>query len=228
MSIDYGAACERFEWDVPDEYSLPSTIESHADTFGDRVAVRFLSAEGDRVERTYEDLRRGMNRFANALADRGVGPGDRVMHLFPRHPDAFAIQLGALKRGALLVPCSSMLKPKDIAFRASDCEASTVVAHVSLTDMVDPVLDETPLTNTICLDGDPDGWESFSGLVTEQSATHDGPDVGGRTRCRSTTPRGRRASRSRCCTNTAGCGVSSSSTPRTGGGCRATRTSPTN
>ncbi|WP_152041378.1 acyl-CoA synthetase [Salinigranum salinum] len=178
MSIDYDAACERFEWDVPDQYSLPNTIESHADAFGDRVAVRFLSAEGDRVERTYEDLRRDMNRFANALADRGVGPGDRVMHLFPRHPDAFAIQLGVLKRGALLVPCSSMLKPKDIAFRASDCEASTVVAHVSLTDMVEPVLNETPLTNTICLDGDPDGWESFADLVTGESATHDGPDVG--------------------------------------------------
>ncbi|WP_136602371.1 acyl-CoA synthetase [Salinigranum halophilum] len=178
MALDYAAACESFEWDIPEGYTLPGVIESHADAFGDRVAVRFLSEEGTRVERTYADLRTGMNRFANALADRGVGKGDRVMHLFPRHPDAFAVQLGALKRGALLVPCSSMLKPKDISFRASDCEASTIVAHASLTDMVEPVLDETPLENTICLDGAPDGWEGFADLTADRSADHDGPDVG--------------------------------------------------
>jgi acetyl-CoA synthetase len=178
MALDYDAACESFEWDIPEGYTLPGVIESHADAFGDRVAVRFLSDEGTRVERTYADLRADMNRFANALADLGVGKGDRVMHLFPRHPDAFAIQLGALKRGALLVPCSSMLKPKDISFRASDCEASTVVAHASLTDMVEPVLDETPLSNRVALDGDPDGWSSFESLTADQSTDHDGPDVG--------------------------------------------------
>ena len=178
MALDYDAACESFEWDIPEGYTLPGVIESHADAFGDRVAVSFLSEEGARVERTYADLRAGMNRFANALADLGVGKGDRVMHLFPRHPDAFAIQLGALKRGALLVPCSSMLKPKDISFRASDCEASTVVAHASLTDMVEPVLDETPLSNLVALDGDPDGWDSFESLTADQPTDHDGPDVG--------------------------------------------------
>jgi acetyl-CoA synthetase len=178
MALDYDAACESFEWDIPEGYTLPGVIESHAGAFGDRVAVRFLSEEGARVERTYADLRAGMNRFANALADLGVGKGDRVMHLFPRHPDAFAVQLGALKRGALLVPCSSMLKPKDIAFRASDCEASTVVAHASLTDMVDPVLDETPLENLVALDGDSNGWDSFEALAADQPTDHDGPDVG--------------------------------------------------
>jgi acetyl-CoA synthetase len=178
MSLDYEAACESFEWDIPADYSLPGVIESHAADFGERVAVRFLSDDGDRVERTYDELREGMNRFANALADLGVGQGDRVMHLFPRHPDAFTVQLGALKRGALLVPCSSMLKPKDISFRASDCEASTVVAHASLTDMVEPVMDETPLSTAICLDGDPAGWHAFADLVSGRPTDHDGPDVG--------------------------------------------------
>ncbi|KPN28918.1 acetyl-coenzyme A synthetase [Halolamina pelagica] len=178
MSVDYAAAVEGFEWDIPSDYSITSTIEEHAEAFGDRVAVTFLDGEGTRTERTYADIRDDMNRFANALASLGVGDGDRVMHLFPRHPDAFAIQLGALKRGALLVPCSAMLKPKDIAFRANDCEATTVVAHESLVDMVDPVLEETPLETTIALDGAPDGWESFADLIDGADIDHDGPAVG--------------------------------------------------
>ena len=119
MPVNYEDAVESFEWDIPEEYAIPSVIEEHADAFGDRTAVTFLDDEGTRAERTYADIRDDTNRFANALADLGVGEGDRVMHLFPRHPDAFAIQLGVLARGALLVPCSAMLKPKDIAFRAN-------------------------------------------------------------------------------------------------------------
>ncbi|RYJ13475.1 AMP-dependent synthetase [Halogeometricum borinquense] len=177
MVLSYNDAVSEFEWDIPADYNLPEVVTSHADSFGERVAVRFRGADGVRDERTYADLRDDMNRFANALAEMGVGKGDRVMHLVPRHPDVFAIQLGALKRGAILVPCSSMLKPKDIAYRANDCEASTVVAHESLVEMVDEVREETPLERFISLGGAPQGWQSFSSLVDGREATHDGPEL---------------------------------------------------
>ncbi|MEF8789814.1 MAG: AMP-binding protein [Haloarculaceae archaeon] len=177
MAIDYQQELAAFEWDIPEDYNLPSVIESHAESFGDRVALTFRDDEGNRAERTFADIRADANRFANALDELGVGPGDRVMHLFPRHPDAFAIQLGVLKRGALVVPCSSMLRSKDIGFRANDCEASTVVCHTSLTDMVEPVVDETPLETLICLDGEPAGWESFAALLDGRDEAHDGPDL---------------------------------------------------
>ncbi|ELZ98599.1 acyl-CoA synthetase [Haloferax sulfurifontis] len=180
MAVDYAAESESFEWDIPEGYNIPAVIESHADAFGDRVALKFRDADGGREERTYGDLRDDMNRFANALESMGVGKGDRVIHLLPRDPDVFAVQLGALKRGALLVPSSSMLKPKDIAFRANDCKATTAVVHESLVGMVDEVRDETPLSNFVVLGGDADdadGWTSFSDLVADASAEHDGPDL---------------------------------------------------
>ena len=178
MAIDYDDAVASFEWDIPADYNLPAVVESHADSFGERVAVSFRDSEGTREERTYDDIRRDMNRFANALAELGVDKGDRVMHLFPRHPDAFAVQLGALKRGALLVPCSEMLKPKDLQFRANDCEATTVVAHADLTEMVDPIIEESPLSTFVSLDGAPGEWQDFADLVDGQSDEHDGPDIG--------------------------------------------------
>ena len=185
MGLDYERERGSFEWDIPDDYNLPAVIEDHAESFGDRLAVRFRDEEGKEAERTYADLRDDQNRFANALADLGVGEGDRVMHLFPRHPDAFAIQLGALARGALLVPCSAMLKPKDVAFRANDCEAETMVVHGSLTEMVEPVLDETPLSRVIVLDAeetdatvDRENWHAFESLLEAQDADHRGPDLG--------------------------------------------------
>ena len=177
MGVNYEQAVEAFDWDIPESYSVVSEVTSHAETFGDRVAVRFLSEEGDHEERTYAEIRDDMNRFANGLETLGIEQGDRIMHLFPRHPDAFAIQFGALATGSLLVPCSSMLRASDIEFRANDCNATTVVVHESLTDMVEPVLDETPLENVIVLDGSGDDWQSFEEVLDGQSTDYDGPDL---------------------------------------------------
>ena len=182
MGVDYDSAVEEFEWEIPESYTVTSTVESHAEEFGDRVAVHFLYEDGFRTERTYSDIRDDKNRFANGLEELGVGKGDRVMHLFPRHPEAFAIQLGALSAGTLLVPCSSMLRSKDIEFRSNDCEATTIVVHESLTDMVEPVLDETPLERVIVLDGDEDDleddrWTTYESVADGQSTEYDGPEL---------------------------------------------------
>ena len=186
MALDYERECDAFEWDVPEDYAIPAVLDDHAEAFGDRLAVRYRDEDGGEAERTYGEVRDGAHRFASALADLGVEKGDRVMHLFPRHPDAFAVQVGALARGALLVPCSSMLKPKDIAFRANDCQADTVVVHATLTEMVEPVLDETPLETVIVLDAengsggatDCEGWHAYADLVDGRAADHDGPALG--------------------------------------------------
>ena len=193
MAIDYDEAIEDFEWDIPPEYDLSSVIESHASEFGDRVAIKFLSATGGRNERTYVDLHEDASRFANGLTDLGVEKGDRVLHLLPRHPDVFSIQIGALAAGAILVPCSAMLTPKDITFRAKDCEARTIVCHDSLTEMVEPVLSDSPIERVIVLGGarrppenrpdsvidradtDPGDWHSYSDLLTDQPTEFDGP-----------------------------------------------------
>ncbi|WP_259519670.1 acyl-CoA synthetase [Halanaeroarchaeum sp. HSR-CO] len=177
MSVDYDAAVDQFDWDIPEDFAIPSVVESHAAEFGDRTALRFLDRAGRRETLTFGELRDGMNRFANALESMGVGKGDRVLHLLPRHPDVFAIQLGALKRGALLVPSSEMLQPNDIEFRATDCDATTIVAHESLTGMVDPILEDTPIERTIVVDGHVDGWERYEDLVSDRSTTHDGPSL---------------------------------------------------
>ncbi|MFA9427685.1 acyl-CoA synthetase [Natronorubrum sp. A-ect3] len=180
MGMNYNAIVEEFEWEIPESYTVTSTVADHAASFGDRVAVHFLNADGYREERTYNDLHEEMNQFANGLEELGVEKGDRIMHLLPRHPDTFGIQLGALATGSLLVPCSSMLRAKDIEFRANDCNATTIVVHDSLTDMVEPILENTPLERVIVLEGDEsdlddEQWSTFQSVSDGQSAEYDGP-----------------------------------------------------
>ena len=177
MGVDYDSAVAEFEWDIPESYTVVSAVESHAAEFGDRVAVRYLNEAGDREERTYAEIRDDMYRFANGLEEMGIEQGDRIMHLFPRHPDAFAIQLGALATGSLLVSCSSMLRANDIEFRANDCNATTIVVHESLTDMVEPILDDSPLENVIVLDGSGEEWNTYQDVIEGQATEYDGPEL---------------------------------------------------
>jgi len=75
-----------------------------------------------------------------------------------------------------------MLRAKDIEFRANDCNATSIVVHESLTDMVEPILEDTPLERVIVLDGDEadlddDRWTTFQSVMDGQSAEYEGPDL---------------------------------------------------
>lgn len=192
MTVDYDQEVGNFEWDIPEGYNLPAVLESHGETLGDRVAIHFRNEVGERTKRTYTNLRDDMNRFANALANHGIEEGDRILLLLPRHPDVFSIQLGALKRGAIVVPCSSMLTAKDIEYRATDCEATGVVCHTSLTEMVEPVIGDTDLETLIVLDGDTSGdlsgenidldalngdWISFTEVIQGENTEHNNSNL---------------------------------------------------
>ena len=65
---------------------------------------------------------------ANAFAKLGLHKGDRVLVILPRFPEWWESVLGLMKLGAIPIPCTTLLAPKDIEFRA---EVSEAVAFVT-------------------------------------------------------------------------------------------------
>jgi benzoate-CoA ligase family protein len=90
---------------------------------GDRVAIRSSGAS-----LTYAQLQAEVFRAQHALADRGVGPGDRVALVVNDEPAFVAWFLGAMRSGAIPVPLSTMLTGGDLAAIVADARASLVVA----------------------------------------------------------------------------------------------------
>jgi acetyl-CoA synthetase len=103
-------------------------LEGH----GGRLALRWLGREGARREFTYDDLRLLSNRFANVLADLGIGKGERVFVLAGRIPELYIAVLGALKRGCVVSPLFSAFGPEPIATRIGIGEGSVLVTTSSL------------------------------------------------------------------------------------------------
>ena len=63
---------------APSTWNLADLYESVVDVIGDRTAVVVPNAAGGRREFTFEQQEARINRLAHALAERGVGPGDKV------------------------------------------------------------------------------------------------------------------------------------------------------
>ncbi len=67
---------------------------------GDRVAYHWRGEEGEEREITYADLHRDVQRFANALKDRGIGKGDVVGIYLPMVPEVAVAMLACARIGA--------------------------------------------------------------------------------------------------------------------------------
>ena len=91
---------------------------------GDRIALRTRDGTV-----TYAELQARANRFANALADMGVRPEERVLVGLPDVPDFPAALFGALKRGAVGVMVNCYLGEGRIRDLCDYTRASAAVVH---------------------------------------------------------------------------------------------------
>lgn len=99
--------------EYPRGTSAHSLLESAADRFGDRVAVRF---EGRVL--TYREFNQQADGFARLLAEREVGAGQRVAVMTSNRPEFFTSVYGILKLGASAVMISSAWKQAETAHAA--------------------------------------------------------------------------------------------------------------
>src|SRR4029450_4840405 len=68
---------------------------------GDRVAFHWRGEEGEERDITYADLHRDVQKFANALKDRGIGAGDVVGIFLPMIPEVAVAMLACARIGAI-------------------------------------------------------------------------------------------------------------------------------
>ncbi|MEV0081378.1 AMP-binding protein [Saccharopolyspora sp. NPDC050642] len=91
------------------------------------VACTVVEADLTSRDLTYGELRRDSARFAAALADLGVEPGDAVAVLMGKSADLVVALLGIWRRGAVHVPLFTAFAPPAIALRLNASGAKVVV-----------------------------------------------------------------------------------------------------
>ena len=128
-------------WNVPPRFNFTRDVVDRLAAARDRIAIVFVDEEGNRREVSFAEIAGASARWANLLRREGVERGDRVMVVLGKRPAWHAVILGALRIGAVAVPCSEMLRARDLAFRARHSAAAAVVAERRLEGEVDDMRD---------------------------------------------------------------------------------------
>ena len=91
-----------FKWFVGGKLNASyNCLDRHVEAGrGDKVAFHWRGEEGEERDVTYADLLRDVKRLANALKDRGLGPGRRGRHLLPMIPEVAVAMLACARIGA--------------------------------------------------------------------------------------------------------------------------------
>jgi long-chain acyl-CoA synthetase len=116
-----------YEPGVPASLAYPSVpvyalLDDSAARFPDRPATVFFGAT-----LTFRDLAELSRRFAAGLAGLGVRKGDRVSLHLPNCPQFLIAYYGALRAGAVVVPCNPLYVEREIERQLVDCGAEVAV-----------------------------------------------------------------------------------------------------
>ncbi|MCS5669178.1 MAG: AMP-binding protein, partial [Dehalococcoidia bacterium] len=160
---DYESAYANERLEVPEYFNFGfDVVDKWAD---DRTKLALLSVDssGENVQHhTFWDLKILSNKYANALRERGIKKGDRVFIMLPRIPEWYVVMLSLMKLGALPMPGTTLLTPKDIEYRINTAEAVMAITDDENSGKIDEAAGDCPtLKHLVVVNGEKRGWLSY-------------------------------------------------------------------
>src|SRR5689334_24446278 len=125
---------------------------------GDRVAFHWHGEGGETRDVTYADLHRDVQRFANALKDRGISKGDVVGIFLPMIPEVAVAMLACARIGAPHNVVFGGFSPESVRERMEFSEAKVLITvdcarrkgkAADIKPAVDAFLDDVPSIETV-------------------------------------------------------------------------------
>ncbi|MDO3647895.1 fatty-acid--CoA ligase FadD5 [Nocardia mangyaensis] len=149
-------------------------IALHATTNPDGPALRFLGKTT-----TWGELHTRVQRLADALARRGVAPGDRVMILMLNNTEYIESVFAINTLGAIAVPVNFRLTPPELVYQVNDSGSAVIITDAVLAPLAAAVSAATETLRTRIVVGVPtgDGALGYEDLLAEDGAAHEPRDV---------------------------------------------------
>ena len=159
-----------FRWEVPKYFNFGATVDAFGAEPG-RLAILCEDHDGNRVRLCFGDIREQSNRVANVLVGLGVKPSDPIIIALPRITMWQAAYVGALKAGAIVIPCEAALRGKDLLYRANHSGAVAIIAAVENAEVVSDLRSQCPELKHYLIAGSPrSGWLGLRASMAAASA----------------------------------------------------------
>jgi acetyl-CoA synthetase len=95
----------------------------------DRPGLVILDEAGERTSVSFAQMAHRSDQVAAWLRENGIGKGDVVLVMLGNQVELWDVMLGVMKVGAVILPATTALGPKDLLDRVERAEASMVVCN---------------------------------------------------------------------------------------------------
>ena len=142
-------------WHVPAYFNIGAACtDQHLNTpVAQEIAMIVEDDAQGTSQITFKQLAQRTDKFAQLLRNLNVALGDRVLIRLPNSLDYPSAFLGAMKRGAIAVPTSTLLTAEEVAYLARDSGATVLVTDKAAWPSLQDHLDDLPHLKHILLSG---------------------------------------------------------------------------
>lgn len=163
---DENGILTKFEINAPDNFNFGyDIIDKFAELEPNRRALLWVDLEGNEKQLSFGDLSRLSNKAANMFLEAGIKKGDCVLLLLKRHYQFWYILAALNKIGAIAIPATALLTPKDLLYRINAADVKAVVSTHSgeVPEFVEEAEKEADhkITNNFIVNGQREGWVDF-------------------------------------------------------------------
>ncbi len=179
---DYEAECRSFQLDVPEYFNFAADVIDKQAQNPDKEAMLWIGQHGEERHITFAHFAGASSRAANAFSAQGIAKGDPVLVMLPRIPEWWETILGLMRLGAIPIPCTTLLTPKDIQFRSEAAEARAFITDQEGAYKFDQVRDQCPTITQAILIAESgsdtagrENWTEYHTITAEASPAFTGP-----------------------------------------------------
>src|SRR5512133_122250 len=123
---------KNFEIIVPEKFNFAfDVVDEYARTYPSKRAICWVNDKGETHNFTFADLKKASDETASFFQSLGIGRGDKVMMIMKRRYEFWFAILALHKIGAVGVPATHLLTPKDIIYR---CNAAGIKMIISVAE----------------------------------------------------------------------------------------------
>ena len=139
-----------FRWRLPARFNIArAACDDWAACEPGKLAITHLQGDGSAQDWTYGQIKGASDALSLALADQGVGVGDRVAICLPQHPAVIITHFAAMKLGAVSVPLFTLFGSQALAYRLNDSGAKVVVTDAAQLDRIMALRGDLPNLTSI-------------------------------------------------------------------------------
>ncbi len=162
---------QHFKVRVPENFNFAyDVVDAWAAEQPDKEAMIWTNEQGNERRFTFADIKAKSDSTASFFASLGIKRGDMVMLILKRHYQFWFSILALHKLGAIAIPATHLLTPKDIVYR---CEHAGIKAIVCagdkvIVDNISAAMPKCPNVEVLISTGPiiPEGWHDFdSGIA---------------------------------------------------------------